>query len=54
MPYNESRPPKGKSKKWVKIWNGAYKGYLKSGRSPDEAERLAFATANKKAGKGKR
>jgi len=46
MPY--TKPPKGKTEKWMKIWNGTYEGYINSGKSPKEAERLAFMTANSK------
>ena len=54
MPYTASTVPsyvpKAKAHKWATIWNAAYEGALKEGKSKEKAEEYAFAVASAKAG----
>ena len=54
MPYTASSVPdyvpKSKAKAWAAVWNAAYAGALKDGKSKEKAEEYAFAVANAKQG----
>lgn len=58
MPYSSVKDvpdyvPKAKRKQWLEVWNSAYKKALKDGKTPEEAESLAFAEANSVTGSKK-
>ena len=46
MPDSMKDKPEKIKKQWIAVWNSAYEKAIKDGKDKDEAEKIAFASAN--------